>query len=618
MMRRWRRKFKNWWLDRSALSREMLVAGAVIGVLAGGGLAAWVIHKGPYRNWQQVKAVERGREAVEKGDYVTALLAFRRATQLRPDKVETWREVAEFLSKVGSPEVLVARENLVRLAPEEMSYRMALVSESLKQGDMVLATRAMTELERKAVEDASFYRLAAALALALGKEAELEAHLGALVKLEPENAAARFNLAALRLWGADREVAAQAEETIYELMGDEEWRVRGALEVLKRAAATMDKPTVDRVVARVLRQLNPVGAEVALARPEPGEPPGWSGLMEALRVAAARRAPDAAALAEWWSKLGARPAVITWIDGLEPAVGETAPVRSVLTGLVAAEGMTERLDALLAAGAWGPIKREAINLALAARWQAGRPDGRRAETTWADAVQATDGNAASLRVLVRLGAVWQRPRWQVEALWPIVTQHRGEYWALEVLRTSLVLRRDEAGLLRLYEIWATRTLDSVQVQSTRVMLAALMDRMNSSAEQSWRRLEERPVEAPVARLALVAAYWRMRDTAKAQALLEGFPPDEGMTRDAKVNLWRGLVAAQADAREEARAWLVPLDDRSWLPSERKLRGDALEDLRQRDRQDAEAARKAEQERLAEEAKKAQETQAADNAEPVTP
>lgn len=613
MIRRWRRKFKHWWLDRSALSREMLAVAAVTAVLGGGGLVVWVVHKGPYRTWQQRQAMELGREAAEKGDYVKALLAFRRATQLRPDKVEMWREVAEFLSKLGSPEALVARENLVRLAPEDVTYRMALVSESLKHGDMVLATRALTELERKAVEDASFYRLAAALALALGKEAELEKHLAALAGLEPENAAARFNLAALRLWGAEKAEAEKAEEMIYELMGDDEWRVRGALEVLKRAAATMDAPTVDRVVARVLRRLDPVGAEVALARPEPGEPPGWSGLMAALRAAAAMRAPDAAALAEWWSKLGARPAVIAWIDGLEPAVGESAPVRSVLTGLVAAEGMTERLDGLLAAGAWGPIKREAINLALAARWQAGRPDGLRSETTWADAVQATGGNAASLRVLVRLGAVWQRPLWQAEALWPIVTQHRGEYWALEALRTSLVLRRDEAGLLRLYEIWATRTLDSVQVQSTRVMLAALLDRMNSSAEQSWRRLEARPVDDPVARLALAAAYWRTRDTAKAQALLEGFAPDGPV--DAKVNLWRGLVAAQADAREEARGWLTALDDRSWLPSERKLRGDALEELRQRDRQDAEAARKAEQERMAEEAKKAQE---AGNAEPATP
>lgn len=583
-------KLMEWWQEVPMIARDWILGVTVVVVLGAAGAGGWFLLKSPYRNWQQTRAVERGREAAAAGDYTKALLAFRRATQLRPDSVDTWREVAEFLSKLGSPEALVARQNLVRLEPEDVSYRMALVSESLTRGDMVLARRELTELEKRAVEDASFYRLAAALALALGRQADLQGHLESLVGLEPDNAGARFNLAALRLWGEDGRAAESAARELEALMANEEWAVRAALELLKQAAATRDPVVADAAVARVLRRLDPAGADEALGRREPGEPPGWGALMVAVKAKAAVRPADAAALAEWWSRLGDRPAVIAWLDGLMPDVVRAAPVRAVLAGLVASEGMSERLDGLLAAGAWGPIRRDVLTLALAARWQARLAEGGRSDATWADAVQAASADAGALRVLVRLGAVWRRPGWQIEALWPLVSNHRGEHWALEALRGSLALRRDDAGLLRLYEIWATRTLDSSSVQGTRVMLAALLDRMNVSADDAKRRLEAGPADEPVVRLALAAAYWRSGDTERARATLRGLNPDlQGLP---KVKLWRGLVAAKADARAEARELLVTLDDRDWLPSERKLRAEALEELRQRDRRDAEAARKA--------------------------
>jgi thioredoxin-like negative regulator of GroEL len=585
-------KLGAWWLELPILLRDWAIVLAVAVVVGLGGGVAWLVLKKPYAGWQQTKAVERGRQAAEAGRYTEALMAFQRATQLRPDDVQTWREVAEFLSKLGSPEALVARENVVRLEPEDMGYRLALVEESLRLGDMVIARRELTQLERRAVEDASFYRLAAALALALGRQGDLQTALEKLLELEPDNQAVRFNLAALRLWGADETAVGRAAVELERLMTLPDWEVRGALELLKRSAVTRDPAVVDGVVARVLGRLDPAGADLALKQRTSGEPPGWGALMKALKARAATRPEDAAALAEWWARVGGRTPVIAWVDGLNAEVAQSAPVREVLTGLVAAEGPASRLDGLLASGSWGAINRDALTLAMAARWQGQREETGRADQTWQDAVKATAGDAAGLRVLVRLGAVWRRTDWQIAALWPLVTEHPGEHWALEALRTALALRRDDAGLLKLYEIWATRTLDSEPVQATRLMLAALLDRMNSSAEEARRRLETRTDTGPVARLALAAAYWRAGDTDKARTLLAGLPADQA--DGPKSRLWFGLVATQADKRDEARRLLGDLDDRGWLPAERKLRADALETLRQRDRRDADAARKAAQ------------------------
>jgi hypothetical protein len=557
---------QTWWLDRSVMTREMLAVAAGLAVLGGAGFGAWKAGREPYREWQKGKAVAEARARVEAGDHRGALLAFRRATQLSPGDIETWREVAEYLAGIGSGEVLVARRNLVRLAPEDTALRVALVSESLRQGATGEAREQLKALEKKAREDADYHRMAAALALMLGRTEEMEGHLEALVAAEPGDPAARHNLAALRLWGADAGRAAEARGVLVDLLGEPEWRVRAALELLKAAAASGSPAEADRVVAAVVRALDPAGAEAALARVEPGEPPGWAGLLEALRGAAAERPNDAAAFAVWWSALGAARRAEAWLGGLPAGIAADDAVRSVRAGLLVRTRELARLDAMLQDGAWGPVRREVLSLAMAARLQAESGARARADGTWGDAVGAAGDKAADLRVLARLAGAWGEAGWSVQAMWPLAEGHARERWVLDALRVLLATRRDTEGLWRLYSIWAVRAPEDTAVVATWVMLGALLDRVNVTQEAAAERL--RGEEGLGAALAVVAVDWRRgRNEAAAAGLARLGEEADGRP---KVDFWRAVVAMQAGDAATAESSIEKVDTRGWLDAEARL------------------------------------------------
>jgi thioredoxin-like negative regulator of GroEL len=535
----------------------------ILAVLAG---VAWRFGKAPFRAWQKERAVAEARARVEAGDHRGALLAFRRATQLSPGDIETWREVATFLSDIGSGEVLVARKNLVQLAPEDTALRIALVSESLRHGATGEAREQLKNLGRRASEDAEYHRLAAALALMLGRTEELERHLEALLAARPEDPAARHHLAALRLWGLDEAGVAGARATLLDLLDDPEWRVRAGLELLKYAGASGSPAVADRVVADLLRAWDPQGAAQALARMEPGEPPGWSSLLATLRAIAAPRANDAAAFAVWWAGLGAHQAAEAWLANLPAEVAADPAVRSVRAGLVVRTRELARLDAMLLDSAWGPVRREVLTLAMAARLQAESGARARADGSWSDAVQAAARAPADLRVLARLAGSWGESGWSIQALWPIAEDQARERWAMDALRVLLAGRRDTEGLWRLYSLWAARSPDDVPVVATWVMLGALLDRTTPSQVETLDRLRDETSLG--AELAVVAADWRRGATAEAASRLARLG-DEANTQP-KVAFWRALVALQTGDPDTAEAWLAQVDTRGWLDVEIRL------------------------------------------------
>lgn len=583
------RTFLEWWFERSVLTRDVLVLGLVVVVFGGGGWVVWKLSRQPYREWQKSRAVSEARERIQTGDHRGALLAFRRATQLSPGDVETWREVAEYLADIGSGEVLVAQRNLVRLAPEDTALRVALVAESLRQGDTLEAREQLLALERHARENIDYHRMAAALALVLGRKGDLETHLEAIAAAAPGDLAARHNLAALRLWGTDPAVSEAARGNLLALLAEPEWRIRSALELLKFAAASGSTVEADRVVGELLRALDPARAEAGLARAEPGEPPGWNVLLEALRRTSMERPNDAALFATWWAGLGQAVAAEAWLAGLPAPLAKDPAVVSVRAGLLANSRRPERLQALLAAGAWGPVRHEVLTLALAARLQALAGARNRADGTWADAVAAAGRSASDLRILARLAAVWREASWSAPALWPLAEHHPRERWALDALRVLLAGKRDSEALWLLYSLWAPRAPDDTAVQSTWLMLAALLDRLGPSTEAAAERLRGRADTG--AALAVAAADWRRGRGEAAGAALAVL--EDEVSDQAKIAFWRGLVALQRGDETEAGRLLEGLDSLNWLDVETRLLSGARATLRASEaKREAEAAAQA--------------------------
>ncbi len=559
------------------------VAGFVL--LAG---LAWAAYKGfgraGWQQWRQRQALAQVEDFAGRDDYRNAMLALRRATEIDQNDPRVWREAAAFLSRIGSPESVVARQNLARLEPGDTGLRVALVTEALRFGDLDTARGGMGELEEAGRRDSAFHRLAAAVALAMGRTADFEQHLADLIAADPADASARFNLAAIRLWSTDTAVSAPAAVELEALLREPALRVRVGLERLKFVAASRDQARADAEVAMLRAVFRPELAGRPPLADIPGEPPGWRELLDGLEQAAAHNGNDAALLVRWLADIGLGSRALAWIDGLPEPMRITREVAGAATDLAARLNDLPRLRRQLEAGAWGRVPRETIDLLLAARVQRQRFGAQRAKAVWEDAVATAIDSLPGLRALARLAGGWGDREGADRALEAIVDRYPREYWACEALRVSYSARREMDKLWRLYQKWAPRAPDNPSVQQTWVMLGALLNRSDPVQLARIERLLASEGEAPrtATLLAATGALWRAGRLDEATTLLGRVPADGAP--DPRLGLWTALLAAERDDEDTLASALAGLDRDRLLREEQLLLGSTISSHERRKRE----------------------------------
>jgi hypothetical protein len=539
---------RNWWNELTESQRDAARFGGVAVALVLLGAAGYVAARPFWRRHQHGEAMAQAAQFAETGDYRQMLLALRRATELAPTDIATWREVATRLAELGSPEAIGARQNLAVLAPDDVSLRQALVVEALRFGENGLAQSELTRIDAAAQRDAAFYRLAAAVALASGQDAELEASLVRLVQLAPEDALARFNLAAVRLWSANAAHSAAAIVELEQLTELPAVRIRAALELLKQAARQRDPARLARLVPLLLARLSPPGAAVQPT----GDPPGWQQLIAALKSAATTPA-DIAAVARWLAEVRlARPAIV-WIETLPEAARRAPEVLDAAAEISAMLDDRWRIEVLLRGGAWGPMPDDALVLALAAHVQQARGAAERAKDTWRDAVAAATGSPGGLRNLARLARAWRDTAGMEHALEALIERAPKTDWAYVALRSSYAQRRDAAALWQLHEAWRRARPDDAALACDWALLCSLLDRNIPEALARMQALHAAAPRDPQVTLALAATLWRAKKPAEALRHLETL---DAATRDRRdVIFWATLALADVGRKSEAAATL---------------------------------------------------------------
>jgi hypothetical protein len=570
-----------WWSLRSEMQRDIWRMTLII--LGLGGLVAvgWYVGKPMYVSWRQGTALEQVEQFSEQDDYRNALLALRRATQSDPSDPRVWRKAAEFLARIGSPEVVVAQRNLTRLDPNDVGLKVALVTESLRFNDLESAAEGLVMLEEGARQDAAFHRLAAAVALALGESDEMVAHLEALVEMMPQDYAARFNLAAMQVWSTDEDEVAAAGVELARLCTQPEVRVRAALERLKLAAVSRRAELVDQEVAFLVRTFDPRLGGLPLLRTDPNEPAGWSQLIDQLKTMAANDAADAALLARWLADIGLQIEALNWIEDLDEPILADPRMSTTLLDIAAQSNDLSLIRETLESGRLGRIPSSTIALAIAARVQAAEVGTARAQATWADAVNSSATSLGGLRVLARLGGIWREHTDANLALEKIVELYPREVWACEALRVNYAANEEMDLMARLYRLWAPRVPQNLKVQTTWIMLGALRNELTpdqvTRAYELWSAAED-PID-PALVLAMVAATWRTESAARAEQYFERMPV--GAERESRVLLWRAIVAADLDDQATLRYALRNLPREDLMTEEQQILTAALERREQR-------------------------------------
>lgn len=556
-------KLKDRWaeLDESQRSRRRWGAGLILLALV---LApAWWIGRPWWARWQREQALAQVTLFAQKNDYRSATLALRRAVQLAPDDPATWRAAVTVLGEIGSAEVLMAREQLVRLSPEDVGLKLALAREALRMDRLELAEQTLAAIEDASRRDEAFFRLSVALAEAMGRGEEMEALIEELAQVRPDDVQVRLVRAAVRLWSIDEKKSAEARGELEELTGVAAVQVRAALELLKDATRQHDDRRTAAVMTLLLKRFAPEwpATQTSTSRA------AWTLLTERMKSAAlAAGAREVAALARWLADTGQPREMLVWLESQEPRIAGSLAVRDIAAQLSAELGDLERVENYLRAGAWGSWPRETLTLAIAARLQRLRYGDAHARATWSDAITSA-GGGNGLRALVRLAQAWKVPEDFEAALQAAAETGESGAWAFEALETIYDGRRDLTKLWSLYENWARVRATDDRVAAKWITLAALLNRVTEQASARAAALKE-SAEAPGNGLALAAWRWRMGKPNEAIALLKRLPA--AVQEQEATTFWRALAEADLGNKNLARMALENLSRRDLAPEEQTL------------------------------------------------
>jgi thioredoxin-like negative regulator of GroEL len=542
------------------------VARALALVVAAGtvALAGYFLGLPAWRHWQNRKALAQARVFAEKRDYRDLMLALRRATELAPGDLATWRAAAQILAEIGSPDTLVAREELTQIAPRDMALRLALAEDALRFGRFDTAESALDGLDAAARQDVAFHRLAAALAMAMGRNTDLERELKEMITVAPGDADAQLNYAAFRLWRTDGAESAAGEAELERLTAVPQVRVRAAIELLSSFSRVGDPGKVSQILTILLSRFAPQAA------PDFSAPaiPAWGALIEGLKAAAAPSPGDAALMARWLATLGHWTEALSWVESLPPATRNSHLVADIAAEICAEHDDIGHLSQLLRDGAWGSWPSGAQALALAARIQVLHFRKDIAAETWSNAISVAGDSPVGLRALARLASEWHYPTGEESVLRRILANDPKAFWAYAALRGVLLQREDLKGLAVLYASWSRQLPDDPSVTAASIMLDSILNRGGADAVERAAALHARFPDSLPAQVSHAAALWRGGRAAEAWGILAALPPAARQRPD--VAFWVALIQADLGHRAETAAALALAVPGATTAEEREL------------------------------------------------
>ncbi len=563
----WQLKFKSYWSTRSASEQGNLRLAAIILVLLSiGGPLAYFVGRPAWNNWRLERTLAQAKAYEAAQDYPQLMIALRRAAQMGSSDIETWKRIADTLSRLGSEQAVVARGNVVALAPDDWESRIAYATEALRFGQTAQARDALDVNSTEFNRDVAYERVAARLALLLGDHTSVTEHLHALLELDPENNEARLLLALVQAWSLDATTRATGQAGLENLLDAPPQQVRASLELLKFAARQRDGALAARIVALLRRKLPPA-------------PKSHSGADELetvivqLQTAAATDPDDASTLAAWLGEIRRKPAALAWLQSLPAEIRDQPAPMQTAAELALAENQLDAAFDYLRRGALGPLPTPTILLMLSARQlhQIGRNDI--ANETWKSAIRLAEASPADypLRTLSRIASIWQQATWARDTLEAALTRNPNAWWAYEALREQALAQADATRLWQLYDRWIERQPDNLAVVNPWLRLGMVLPVADTRLTQRAPELLDALPASPAAFATRAGWLWHEGLQNEAEVALQKAGDATSLSADAAY--WVALVAPVADPLKT----FPQLTRLTLLPAEAELLAQAFRD-----------------------------------------
>ncbi|MBS0633407.1 MAG: hypothetical protein JSS11_15975 [Verrucomicrobia bacterium] len=454
--------------------RRRLLWVILAAMIAGGWLAFEPLRE-RYHHWKQQRALQQAKAFIEKRDAPNAQLALEVALQAVPGNADTLRVAADMLEQVGAAQAMRLRRAVVQIQPDSADDAAKLVLSCLRFRDFNAAKDALSATSPKVSREVPMLQAALAYALStddrpmadiLFKELKAKSpndeklrHAHALLLLrhpqEAQRKAARADLEALAKSDPKLALEINREFLGFALQQKDYPEARARLKAILADPATTLNDRLQQANLDLLIDKQP-----------------FEGVYAQLAPLAGRNAQDAADFVQWLMVQNRFTEAAAWLAGLPETIRATPAVLSVRAEVAAQQKEWDRLQSLLEAGAWGPISKDTLKLAYAAKTvdSPNKPSLR--HDTWDMALASAGSSLGSYRVLQRLAAVWQWDDESERTLWTIARAYPDQTWAHQALfnlyrrkkntaamrEVMETLRQSDGSVLRYQHDWALLTL----------------------------------------------------------------------------------------------------------------------------------------------------------------
>lgn len=573
------------------------LAAVVIGAIS----LQWI--QPAYRTAKMWLFLNMADKAIERKDYNSASLAFRKALLSGMENPAAWKALAKFLDQVGSPEVINVWERLAKMEPAVAEYRYNQAEAALKFTRVYEAEEVFRKMPKALQERPEGLRIEAEIAIIKKQDQTAEKALSRLLQLKPGDQRASFDLTCLRAAGDDPAARSGARTQLEQIAaGDSEFTSAALRKLVSLAAEEKDFNEADRLAGRLVgrpdvtiqdrltyAQLEAMSNSFTLAI-----------TVQNLRTYANNHPESFDAIMRWLISTQLDAAgTARWVAELPPETRAQPEVESALFSYYLATSDWDHVFELLR-NPKSPLHLPQNVFALAnTAFEQDRAGDTSADKTWQEAVYAAEGHAKTLQILSLLASArgWSSATGRAlsaladsapgeASVWWLLVQHEkgvrnlpGLYKALQglmrinpydinvasnwVLAGALVRQGDTSELLKIAERTYFSTDPSDAQAATAYAIALLQCNRSEDAMRVIDKMSMSDRRDP-ARAVYVGAV--LAANGRKDEALEYFNRSAeisgGLFSEEKAlrAIWRGVANGEATTAEEAERLLVQRKD----------------------------------------------------------
>jgi predicted Zn-dependent protease len=533
-------------------------------------LVGYASYRG-YKVWKQSRMIGLARNFLTKKDSRDALLSLQQALRSNPENVEACRLMAQLAESMRSPEAVLWRSRVVEIDPRSSEDRLALAQTALLFRDYATATNALEGLDTAARQTANYHNVAGSVAIAENRFPQAEAHFSEAARLEPTNAAPRFNLAMVRLRGTNSLDLAEARISLQRIIADPQigsLRCQAMRELVADAVRNKQTETAIKLCDQLVRDTNSVFSDnlLRLEVLRDAKDPNFKATLATIQTQATNELATAYELGVWqMAKLSPTDALV-WVRSLSMNLQTNQMMFMLAADCQNLQEDWQGLQASLIKQNWAGL--DFLRHALLARALRGQELAAAAKTEWELAVKATNNRKQSLTVLLRSATQWGWNAEMEEILWTIVNQYPGETWAFRALNEALYANGRTRPLMMLYSQELKHSPTDLDMKNNLATTALLLDAQEVNPHALAREVYEKASTNAVYASTYAFSLHLQKKNTEALQVLQKLSPKQ--LENPSIAGYYGLVLKAAGDPSKAKAYLAWASKAKLLPEEQKL------------------------------------------------